>query len=188
MPTVSLKIEYRKTDELIPYAMNARTHSPEQVGQIAASIKEFGFNNPILLDGANGVIAGHGRLLAAQKLGLEQVPCIELSHLSEKQKRAYILADNKIALNSGWDTSFLQIELADLEEYQSVIGFSEEELNDLGVDDADFPELSTEDAPHNKTISFSFDDVADYDFVVSRIGTPPKGKRKEDVLIELLRK
>lgn len=84
-----LKIEYRKTEELIPYARNARTHSDEQVTQIAASIKEFGFNNPILIDGENGVIAGHGRLMAAKKLGLDKVPTIELSGMSETQKRAY---------------------------------------------------------------------------------------------------
>ena len=104
-----LEVIYRKTSELIPYVNNARTHSDEQVAQIAASIKEFGFNAPILLDGDNGIIAGHGRLMAAKKLGLEQVPCIELKHLSEAQKKAYILADNKLALNAGWDSQLLKI-------------------------------------------------------------------------------
>ena len=98
-----LEIVNKSTEELIPYVNNARTHSDEQINQIAGSIKEFGFNNPILLDGENGVVAGHGRLLAAKKLGLKEVPCIELAHLTEAKKRAYILADNKIALNSGWD-------------------------------------------------------------------------------------
>ena len=109
-----LTVEYRPLDKLIPYARNARTHSPEQVAQIAASIKEFGFNNPILVDSDNGVIAGHGRLLAAQKLGFDKVPCIELSYLTEAQKRAYILADNKLAENADWDDAFLALELKDL--------------------------------------------------------------------------
>src|ERR1700710_1229309 len=91
----ALAIEYRPLDRLIPYARNARTHSDAQVAEIAASIREFGFTNPILVDGANGVIAGHGRLLAARKLGLGSVPVIELAGLSEPQKRAYVLADNK---------------------------------------------------------------------------------------------
>ena len=92
-----------RTDALIPYARNARTHSPEQISQIAASIREFGFTNPVLTDGRNGIIAGHGRVLAAQKLGMPEVPIIDLAHLTDAQKRAYILADNKLALNAGWD-------------------------------------------------------------------------------------
>lgn len=106
-----VQVIYKSTKDLIPYVNNARLHSDSQVTQIAASIKEFGFNNPILLDGANGVIAGHGRLLAAQKLGLSDVPCIELSHMSETQKKAYILADNKLALNAQWDEELLKLEL-----------------------------------------------------------------------------
>ena len=129
-----LTVTYKRVDELIPYVNNARTHSDEQVTQIASSIKEFGFNNPILTDGENGVIAGHGRLMAAKKLGLETVPTIELSGLSEAQKKAYILADNKIALNSGWDDELLKIELDDLK-LQGVnleaVGFSDEELSEL---------------------------------------------------------
>ena len=101
--TPALRIEHRALDALIPYARNARTHSEDQVALIAGSIREFGFNNPVLVDGANGVIAGHGRLLAARKLGLTFVPVIELAHLSEAQKRAYVLADNKLAERAGWD-------------------------------------------------------------------------------------
>ena len=97
--------------DLIPYINNARTHSDSQVSQIAASIKEFDFNNPVLSDGKNGIISGHGRILAAKKLGLETVPVIELSHLSEIQKRAYILAENKLAENAGWDDELVQVEL-----------------------------------------------------------------------------
>lgn len=109
-----MQVVYKSVDELIPYVNNARTHSDKQVTQIAASIKEFGFNNPILLDGTNGVVAGHGRLMAAKKLKIKDVPCIELSHLSEMQKKAYILADNKIALNADWDEKLLSSELEEL--------------------------------------------------------------------------
>src|SRR5215208_5622442 len=98
-----LKVEYRSLTSLIPYARNPRTHSDAQVAEIAASIREFGWTNPVLVDGANGVIAGHGRLLAARKLGMAVVPVIELAGLTEAQKRAYVLADNKLALNAGWD-------------------------------------------------------------------------------------
>ncbi len=100
---------------LIPYARNARTHSDAQVAQIAASIREFGFTNPVLVDGDRGVIAGHGRLLAARKLGMADVPTIELSHLTPAQRRAYVLADNRLALSAGWDAELLRIELADLQ-------------------------------------------------------------------------
>ncbi len=101
-------------DALVPYARNARTHSPAQVAQIAASIREFGFTNPVLIDGQRGVIAGHGRLLAARQLGMDTVPTIELAHLTEAQKRAYVLADNRLALSAGWDDEMLRLELGDL--------------------------------------------------------------------------
>src|SRR5450631_4873851 len=99
---------------LVPYARNARTHSDAQVAQIAASIREFGFTNPILVDGERGVIAGHGRLLAARKLGMTEVPTIELGHLTPAQKRAYVLADNRLALSAGWDADMLRVEFSDL--------------------------------------------------------------------------
>src|SRR3569833_2190765 len=105
-------VERWPLERLIPYARNARTHSDAQVAQIAAAIREFGWTNPILIDGANGVIAGHGRLLAARKLGLEAVPVIELDGLSDAQKRAYVIADNKLALNAGWDDAMLAAEVA----------------------------------------------------------------------------
>src|SRR5690554_4204074 len=98
-------------DSLIPYARNSRTHSDEQVAQIAASIKEFGFLNPIIIDGSNGIIAGHGRVMAAKQLNLKELPCIEVSHLSDAQRKAYVIADNKLALNAGWDDEMLRIEL-----------------------------------------------------------------------------
>jgi site-specific DNA-methyltransferase (adenine-specific) len=109
-----MKITQKKVTELIPYVNNSRTHSDEQVAQIAASIKEFGWTNPILVDGTNGIIAGHGRLLAARKLGHKEVPTIELADLTETQKKAYIIADNRLALNAGWDNEMLTIELNDL--------------------------------------------------------------------------
>ena len=121
-------------DKLVPYASNSRTHSDEQVAQIAGSIKEFGFNNPILLDGEKGVIAGHGRLLAARKLGMDKVPTIELAHLTENQRKAYVLADNKLALNAGWDNSLLKIELngLDAEGFDlTLTGFSVGEMDEL---------------------------------------------------------
>lgn len=110
-----MQIELRPIDRLIPYARNARTHTDAQVAQIAASIKEFGWTNPILVDGDNGIIAGHGRVLAARKLGMETVPCIELAHLTDTQRKAYILADNQLALNAGWDKELLALELGELQ-------------------------------------------------------------------------
>jgi ParB-like chromosome segregation protein Spo0J len=126
-----MKIETLPTADLIPYARNSRTHSEEQVAQIAGSIREFGFTNPVLIDAENGIIAGHGRVLAAGKLGLKSVPCIRLAHLTETQKRAYIIADNKLALNAGWDEEMLGLELADLREADfdlGLLGFDAEEI------------------------------------------------------------
>lgn len=129
-----LAVEQRPVDELIPYARNARTHSDRQVAEIAASIRAFGWTNPILVDGENGVIAGHGRLLAARKLGLDAVPVIELAGLSEADRRAYILADNRLALNAGWDQDLLAAEVADLDALGvdlSLAGFAESEIGTL---------------------------------------------------------
>ena len=113
-PVASLVIDYRGINTLVPYIRNARTHSDAQVAQIAASIKEFGFTNPILLDGESGIIAGHGRLAAARMLKMDEVPVIELAHLSKAQKQALILADNKLAMNAGWDDDLLKVELTGL--------------------------------------------------------------------------
>ena len=110
------QLEQIAVESLIPYARNARKHSDEQVAQIAASIREFGFNAPVLVDADNGIIAGHGRVLAARKLGLAEVPCVRLLHLTDTQRRAYVLADNKIALNADWDQEMLGLELSDLRE------------------------------------------------------------------------
>jgi 16S rRNA G966 N2-methylase RsmD len=129
-----MKITQKKVTELIPYVNNSRTHSDEQVAQIAASIKEFGWTNPILVDGSNGIIAGHGRLLAARKLNYTEVPTIELADLTETQKKAYIIADNRLALNAGWDNEMLTIELNDLLAdgfALEMLGFDPKELNAL---------------------------------------------------------
>lgn len=134
-----MQIEVLSTNQLIPYARNSRTHSDEQVAQIASSIREFGFTNPVLIDAEDGIIAGHGRVMAANRLGLNEVPCIRLSHLTEAQKRAYVIADNKLALNSGWDDEMLKIELQELDELGfdlELTGFSTEEL-DIYLDDAE---------------------------------------------------
>jgi DNA modification methylase len=148
-------LEFVPVENLIPYARNSRTHSDAQVAQIAASIKEFGFTNPVLIDEADGIIAGHGRLLAARKLGMAEVPCLRLGYLSEIQKRAYVIADNKLALNSGWDDEMLALEfseLADLGFDLDLTGFSPEEIDGLtpkqieeGLTDEDaVPELPQE--------------------------------------------
>src|SRR5258707_7917703 len=115
LQAVAKQVELWLIDRLIPFARNPRTHSDAQVAQIAASIAEFGFNNPILVDTNAGIIAGHGRLLAARKLQLAEVPVIVLDHLNEAQKRAYIIADNQLAMNAGWDETLLASELASLE-------------------------------------------------------------------------
>lgn len=127
-------IKARGVNELIPYVGNSRTHSQEQVAQIAASIKEFGFTNPILTDGENGIIAGHGRLEAAKLLGMDTVPTFELSHLTPAQRKAYIIADNKLALNAGWDIETLKAELEGLQELSfdlALTGFDDSELAGL---------------------------------------------------------
>lgn len=130
-----LAVEYLPVATLTPYARNARTHSPAPVSQLAGSIREFGWTNPVLIDEAGGIIAGHGRVLAAQQLGMAQVPCIRLAHLTDDQRRAYVLADNKLALNAGWDDELLAAELGALGGETAMdlalIGFSEAEIDGL---------------------------------------------------------
>jgi len=143
------RIELWPVDRLQPYAKNARTHSDDQVDQIAASIREFGFTNPILVDSRDGIIAGHGRLLAAKRLQLPTVPVIVLDHLSDAQRRAYILADNKLALNAGWDDALLAEELAALQDDGfdlALTGFSDEELSDLMPEVEEVEPAGEEDA------------------------------------------
>lgn len=129
-----MEVHQIEIERLIPYVNNSRTHSEEQVAQIAASIKEFGFNNPVLIASDCGIIAGHGRVLAGRKLGLASIPCIRLEHLTEAQRKAYIIADNKLALNAGWNDELLRLEietLHDLDVDLSLLGFDKIELNKL---------------------------------------------------------
>jgi hypothetical protein len=131
------RIEMWPLDRLVPYARNSRLHSPEQVAQVAASIVEFGFTNPVLVDSNDGIVAGHGRLAAARELGLPEVPVVVLDHLSDRQKRAYVIADNKLALNASWDVDMLAMEVDALREEDfnlDLLGFSEDELKGLAED------------------------------------------------------
>jgi len=137
-----MQIQQFKVEDLIPYANNSRTHSDAQVAQIAASIKEFGWTNPILVDGEKGIIAGHGRLLAARKLEMSEVPVIELNHLTPTQKKALIIADNKLALNADWEQELLKIEIQALSDDDfdiTLLGFDEIELGKM------FDEMDEED-------------------------------------------
>lgn len=166
----TLNVEYRKVEALIPYARNPRTHSDAQIAKIAASIVEYGWTNPILVDGESGIIAGHGRLAAARKLGLAEVPVIELAHLSPSQKRALVIADNRLALDAGWDEAMLALELAELSEsgYElALTGFDGSELERLlstaleddAAEDAEDPDEAaddaTDDVPQAPTVAVS---------------------------------
>lgn len=144
-----MEIIYKKIEDLIPYVNNTRTHSEEQVNQIASSIKEFGFTNPVLIDSDGGIIAGHGRVMGAKKLSMMEVPTITLDNLTEAQKKAYIIADNKLALNAGWDEELLKVEIEALQDMEfdiDLLGFSDEELADLDIGLEDLPELDTDKA------------------------------------------
>lgn len=145
---MTLQIDYERVDALLPYAANSRTHSDAQVAQIAASIKEFGWTNPILIDGDNTIIAGHGRLLAARKLGMEEVPIIVLDHLTKAQQRALVIADNQLALNAGWDANMLKAEIdgLNLDGFNlDLLGFSDDELAKF-LDNGPTEGLTDEDA------------------------------------------
>lgn len=144
---MQLNVKYRKVEDLIPYVNNSRKHSDEQVAQISASIKEFGWTNPILIDGTNSIIAGHGRLMAARKLKMEEVPTIELDHLTDTQRKALVIADNKLALNADWDNTLLTIELDELLKdgfALDILGFNEQEIKTI-MSDVNFDAGSEED-------------------------------------------
>ena len=144
---MQLNVKYRKVEDLIPYVNNSRKHSDEQVAQISASIKEFGWTNPILIDGTNSIIAGHGRLMAARKLKMDQVPTIELGHLTDTQRKALVIADNKLALNADWDTTLLTIELDELLKDGfaiDILGFNEQEIKTI-MQEVNFDAGSEED-------------------------------------------
>jgi ParB family transcriptional regulator, chromosome partitioning protein len=159
----NLKIVYKPTTDLIPYANNSRTHSDDQVLQIASSIKEFGFTNPVLVDDEGGIVAGHGRVMAAKKLNLKEVPTITLIGLTEAQKKAYIIADNKLALNAGWDDEMLRIEFDALKEMDfdlEMTGFSLDELNNFNfeADEIDLPDLPDGDKEPFQQKTFTLHD------------------------------
>lgn len=140
----------RTTDSLIPYARNARTHSPDQIAKLAGSIKEFGFLSPVVISADGGILAGHGRVMAAQKLGLAEIPCIMENHLTETQRRAFILADNRLALDAGWDNDMLALELKDLADLNfdlNMLGFTDDEMSALQNLGDDLPDIPTDDAP-----------------------------------------
>lgn len=188
-----LNIVYRPVDKLVPYARNARTHSEPQVSQIAGSIKEFGFTNPVLIDESGGIIAGHGRVLAARKLDMTEVPTITLTGLTETQRRAYILADNRLALNAGWDAELLSVELQALVEDNfdaTMLGFEQNEVENLlaafrapveGEEDAEpwdgMPSFGTEPRAHRSIIVHCQDEAAVADFA-RRMGQQLTDKTK----------
>ena len=169
------------TVDLIPYARNSRTHSDEQVNQIASSIKEFGFLNPIIIDGDNGIIAGHGRVMAANKLKIKELPCVDASHLSETQRRAYVIADNKLALNSGWDIDMLRVEFDELQEAGfdlELTGFLMDEIAELEFDEGEevgMPDLPDGDKEpfQQKTFTLHDEQAAVVDDAVTLARTSP---------------
>jgi ParB-like chromosome segregation protein Spo0J len=166
-----LEIEYVAVEKLIPYAKNSRTHSDAQVAQIAASIREFGFTNPVLVDGEDGIIAGHGRVLAARKLEMDSLPCIRLPHLTDVQRRAYVIADNKLALNAGWDDELLKLELDLLDDKSfdlSIMGFSISEIEGMfgaPVDIDGVDEITTE-----CTVVITCSDYGEQQIAIGRLG------------------
>lgn len=170
-------IEQIKVDDLIPYATNSRTHSAEQVAQIAASMVEFGWTNPVLIDARGTIVAGHGRVMAARKLGMETVPCIRLGHLTPAQVRAYVIADNKLALNAGWDDAMLKAELDILKEEgfnMELTGFTDAEvekiLGQFEVGDGSMPDLNSGDRQpiQQKTFILHDDQAEEVDAAVAK--------------------
>ncbi len=167
--------------DLIPYARNSRTHSEVQVSKIAASIREFGFLNPVIVDGSSGIIAGHGRIMAAQKLGIETVPVIEASHLTDAQRRAYVIADNRLALDAGWDDEMLRVEFAELADMGfdlELTGFELGEIEALDFDEGEevgMPDLPDGDKEpfQQKTFTLHDEQAAIVDDAVTLARTNP---------------
>ena len=155
---VTERLEQVPVDRLVPYARNARTHSKEQILQLRASLREFGFVNPVIVDKDLNIIAGHGRILAAKEEGITEVPCVFVEHLTEAQKRAYILADNRLALSAGWDAEMLSVEIAELQGVDfdvSLLGFDNAELNKLlsGIEDVKDDEFDVDAELKNTAIT-----------------------------------
>ena len=173
-----LFVEYLKTADLIPYVNNSRTHDQAQVKQIAASIREFGFTNPILVDEQRSVIAGHGRIQAAEVLGLDEVPTITLEGLSEAQRKAYVIADNQLALNAGWDIDSLRVEIERLQEFDfdlSYLGFDDDVLKQLLDIEIELPDLPDGDRDpfQQKTFTLHDDQAQSVDDAVTLARTSP---------------
>ncbi len=167
MNNTKIQIEHVEVSKLIPYARNSRTHSPAQVKQIAASIREFGFMNPVLIDASNTIIAGHGRVMAAEHLQLQSVPCVRHEHLTEAQRRAYVIADNKLAMNADWDGEMLKVEIEELKEENydmSLLGFSDIELDEMF--EVEEINAKTQEVIHEQSVQLSPD--KEYIIVMAR--------------------
>lgn len=176
-----------KVSDLIPYANNSRTHSEEQTNQVASSIKEFGFTNPVLIDEQGGIVAGHGRILAAKKLGLDEVPCIELNGLTEAQKKAYVIADNQLALNSGWDLDMLKLEVDSLKELDfdiDLLGFNDDFLDEINFGIEDDAETNDEDNPYSMNIEAPTYEPGENKPVISELIS----LTKTDLLVEKIKR
>lgn len=187
-----MQIEYRRAVDLTPYPNNSRTHSQEQIDQIAGSIQEFGFTNPILIDEDSEIIAGHGRLEAAKALGMDEVPTIVLEGLTDSQKRAYVIADNKLALNAGWNEALLRQEIMDLRELDfdiSLTGFTEAELLNILLEKEEgetdpyaewegMPEFDQRDEQSYRHVIVHFETPDDAAEFFSIIGQSDTGKTK----------
>lgn len=192
-PKIPESMERLPISRLIPYVNNSRTHSDEQVAQIAASIREFGFTSPILIDESDGIIAGHGRVLAARKLGMAEVPCIRLGHLTEAQRRAYIIADNKLALNAGWDEELLAVELSSLREVGfdlGLMGFDAESIEAALNPDEPRPGNDDDNADNKGGLSDNYTHKIDAPVYAPKGDKPPVGEllnrsRADELLTEI---
>jgi ParB-like chromosome segregation protein Spo0J len=167
-----------KVSSLVPYVNNSRTHSPDQVKQVASSIKEFGITSPVLIDEDGGIIAGHGRVMAMEMLGIEETPAIELVGLTNAQKKAYVIADNQLALNSGWDLDMLRLEVENLQEMDfdlSMLGFEDDVIDKLLDIEGELPELPDGDRDpfQQKTFTLHDDQVARIDDAVDEAKKSP---------------
>ena len=169
----------KKVSDLIPYVNNSRTHSDEQVNQVASSIKEFGFTSPVLIDEQGGIVAGHGRVMAAQKLNLSEVPCITLKGLTEAQKKAYVIADNQLPLNAGWDLDTLRLEIETLQELDfdlGLLGFDDKVLDQLLDIDCELPDLpdGDRDPYQQKTFVLHDEQACSIDDAIKKAKSDPR--------------
>lgn len=164
------KYENVSIDKLIPYENNARTHSAEQIDKIVRSIEEFGFINPVLIDGDFGIIAGHGRVMAAKKMGMAEVPCLFIEDLTEAQKKAYILADNKLALDAGWDDELLRIEIGELQAMDFDISITGFDLADFELEQFDETDLEREEEKEGKIqVKITFENTKIYKAIETQL-------------------